>query len=206
MDTSAIGSDQAAGGNAAPKAWLFYAGKDDAAAGWATDIRPGEIFFWRHDSTAYTKQLKIGDSVAVMIGVGPAHSRKVGGHIIATGVLAADTSLRFIDTKQKARRWPVLCVDAFQKRPITREEVEASTGPLIKGQGAVHPLTSKTLSVLNSQLSDSRASHQLPLLANTANQLFRASEPINSALSRNPHIQPPNDLNDRPWPPTISIA
>jgi len=52
----------------APHVWLFYAIEGQAATRWADDIRPGEIFFWRHDSLAYTKQLKVGDNVVVMIG------------------------------------------------------------------------------------------------------------------------------------------
>jgi hypothetical protein len=132
--------------------WLFYAIEGQAAAGLANQIRPGQIFFWRHDGRAFTNQLAVGDSVIVMIGTRESSGRTPGGQIIATGVLAADKSRRFIDTEQHVRRWPVLCTDAFQRRSIDRHEIEAVSGPLVRSEGAVHSLSDKALDAINQRL------------------------------------------------------
>jgi hypothetical protein len=203
-DGDATGRDESPSIVGGPGVWLFYALEGQSAARWADDIAPGHLFFWRHNSVAYTKRMRVGDSVVVMIGSTGKSGRSVGGRIIATGLLAADASTIFMDTRQGARRYPVLCIDAFQKNPIDRREIEEATGArLVIQQGAVHPLTAKALDAINQGLG-ARSSRVLPIGVDAANNAFSSCEHINAALVRYPHIR----MDDKTaqalhWPPRI---
>jgi hypothetical protein len=181
--------------------WLFYAMEGQAASAWAGEIRPHEMRFWRHNSVAYTKQLAVRDSVVVMIGSADRRGGSPGGRIIATGILAADASVRFTDTRQKVRRWPVVCIDAFQSKPIDRHEIEKIAGPLVRNEGAVHALTPEALAAINAQLSE-RGAKQVPVSVDEAWQVFSQSESIQTALKRYPYMHLEEVRPDSlPWPP-----
>jgi KAP-like P-loop domain-containing protein len=184
--------------------WLFYAMEGQAATAWAGEMRPHEIRFWRHNSVAYTKQLAVGDSVVVMIGSTSRGGGTPGGRIIATGILAADASIRFTDTRQKVRRWPVLCIDAFQSKPIDRHKIEEIAGPLVRNEGAIHSLTPEAVAAINTRLSE-RGATRVPVSVDEAQQAFSHSEPIQKALERDSYMQVEEGvLSALPWPPEIS--
>jgi KAP family P-loop domain len=183
--------------------WLFYASERQAAAGWVDDITPGEIFFWRYGSTAYTKQLKVGDTVVVMVGSSDEESQSAGARIIATGLLAADDSINIEDTEQNARSWPVLCIDAFQDRSIDRRDVEASTGVSIRQQGAVHPITLETLHGINEHLSRSGLRQPLPVSIADAVRAFDDGEALATALAHHPRIKLADGASQLAWPPQV---
>ncbi len=184
----------------APNVWVFLAIEGQHAANFAADLAPGRIFFWRHNSLFYTRQMKVGDTVIVLIGASGGR-----GNIIATGILAADASMVFTDTNQAVRRYPVLCIDAFQKTAIDRGPIERTAGPLVRNQGAVHPVTVQGLEAINTALVASHPGRALPIAVDAANAALKTGESIRSALSRFPHIRPDEktDTALKQWPPVI---
>ena len=174
----------------APNVWVFLAIEGQHAANFAADLAPERMFFWRHNSLFYTKQMKVGDTVIVLISASGGK-----GNIIATGILAADASMVFMDTSQAVRRYPVLCIDAFQKTPIDRGPIERAAGPLVRNQGAVHPVTVQGLEAINKALLASHPGRTLPIAVDAANAALQAGESIRSALSRFPQIRPDEKTN-----------
>jgi hypothetical protein len=172
----------------APNVWVFLAIEGQHAANFAADLAPERMFFWRHNSLFYTKQMKVGDTVIVLISASGGK-----GNIIATGILAADASMVFMDTSQAVRRYPVLCIDAFQKTPIDRGPIERAAGPLVRNQGAVHPV--QGLEAINKALLASHPGRTLPIAVDAANAALQAGESIRSALSRFPQIRPDEKTN-----------
>lgn len=198
VTTSSSSESPTAGSDApVPGVWLLYAIEGQSAAKWVKDLRAGQLFFWRHNGTAYTKQLTVGDSVVVLIGNVDASGRSTGGRIVATGLLASDANSRFTDTRKQARRWLVLCVETLPDHPIDRKLVESTAGPLVRHGGSVHTVSSPALNVINSHLRLT-----LPIQNDLANQQFKSSESIDAALSRSPHIQPAAaNASSLRWPP-----
>ena len=182
--------------------WLFYASERQTAARWTDDIKPGEIFFWRYGGTAYTKQLRAGDSIVVMVGSSDEAAPIPVERIIATGLLAAADSVRIEDSQQKGRCWPVLCVDGFQDRPIDWRDVETSGAMVMRQQGAVLPITVRALYGINEHLSRSGI-RQLPISIADAIHAFHDGETLSAALARHPRLKLEDALTQVPWPPRL---
>lgn len=184
-----------------PRAWLFYAAADQWAASWIEEFQPGRIDFWRHGSSAYTRQMAVGDTVVVLIGQ-PGISPP-DGDIVALGVLAADRTVRFDDPRpnQQTRRWPIVCWIKLQAAPIRRSEIEKAAGaPLVPRQGAVHELRQEAIEAINRQLAARDTSARIPLPADVAQRALASSEPLADALRRYEFLQV---AELPPWPPTV---
>jgi hypothetical protein len=189
--------------DAPPNTWVFYAATTQWAASWIKDLQPGKVDFWRHGGRPHTLELAVGDTVVVMVGQ-PGGSPP-GGQIFALAVLGADRSVRFDDPRpdQRTRRWPIVGAVALHDNPIDRKAIESQVGPLIRSQGAVHPLSRKAIAAINAQLAERGLDVRVPFSRDQAQAYLDRSEPLTTALTRYDFLRY-DSLP--PWPPRVAGA
>lgn len=134
--------------------WIFYAGSAAAEADWVAELEPGQTIFWYHGRVpkagANSLRIRRADTVLLMI----------EQEIVATGVLLADHSRRFVDRLGRYRR-PVRIIEVHRP-PFSRGAIEQEIGGRLVRQGSVHPTREPALSVINAMRAE-RSLSPLPL-------------------------------------------